>query len=627
MRWRSPREILFRLNQEAGNAILLGKPPRLTGDVSAIRAPLPDSGPAVAALRETPAAAAIVREAREILAHRFALLGLQIETGPNIRWRYDYQNRKETAALYFRRVPYLDAARAGDHKVIWELNRHQHLVVLAQAYRLTGEREFIAEIQLQIESWLEANPFQCGINWASALEVAFRALSWMWIDHLAGAQADPAFRRRFLEGLYRHGHHLAMNLSVYFSPNTHLLGEAVALHALGLMFRGTPAGEEWIRVGRRVVDEQMERQVRPDGSHFEQSTYYHVYTLDMFLFHAALSVPGEAYREVLVRMAEYLDALMGPSRRLPSIGDDDGGRFFHPYGPRECFGRATLATCGVLLGRPEWIVEASDLHEQCIWWLGPQALQAPVGLPPERRSRWFPSAGVAVMVAGNTRAILKSGPFGPFRSGHSHADVLSLVVEEGNRDLLIDPGTFTYVGDPRWRDAFRGTAAHNTVRIDEMDQARPAGPFAWIDPPAVELRSWESSAEADELDAVCRYRGLVHRRRVRFVKAGFFAIVDDIDGPAGEHEIEQRWHPGPDAPIGRLVLEEPFEEEEGWRSPVFGEKIPARVVCVQRRTTLPCRVAAAVLVGSDSSVRIARSGDRVNFLWERAGGKPVTITL
>ena len=131
--------------------------------------------------------------------------------------------------------------------VIWELNRHQHLILLGraykltgeahQAYKLTGEAHYASEISRQLESWMEANPFQEGINWTSALEVSIRALSWIWVLHLAGDELGDALRTRVGTELYRHGLYIANNLSYYFSPNTHLLGEAVALHALGLLFR------------------------------------------------------------------------------------------------------------------------------------------------------------------------------------------------------------------------------------------------------------------------------------------------------------------------------------------------------------------------------------------------------
>ena len=183
-----------------------------------------------------------------------------------------------------------------------------------------------------------------------------------------------ALRARFLTALDRHGRYLELNLSVYFSPNTHLLGEAVALHALGVLFPAFPRAARWAETGGRIVEQQMERQVRDDGSHFEQSAYYHVYALDFFLLYRVLAKPAAAYDARLVAMAEYLDALLGVNGTLPLIGDDDGGRLFHPYGERARFGRATMATCAVLLQRPEWLRGPEYVHEQAAWWLGAEAL-------------------------------------------------------------------------------------------------------------------------------------------------------------------------------------------------------------------------------------------------------------
>src|SRR5579862_2625673 len=289
--------------------------------------------------------------------------------------------------------------------------------------------------------------------------------------------------------------------------------------------------------------EQMERQVQADGSHFEQSTYYHVYALDMFLLHAILAKPDRPYMDKLERMAVYLDNVLGPGRALAFIGDDDGGRLFHPYGKRDGFGRATMATASVVLDRHDWQWDVGDLHEQAAWWLGAGVIGRSPGAG-KRESRLFSDAGVAVMVSGDAQAIVDAGPFGPGGAGHSHADTLGIVVRSGDDEILIDPGTFTYVGDPKWRDWFRGTEAHNTVRIDGLDQARAAGPFRWANRPEVSILAWKTNAERDLLEAECRYGGFLHRRRVEFQKPAVIVIVDEIEGPAGDHDVEQLWHLG-----------------------------------------------------------------------------------
>jgi hypothetical protein len=434
-----------------------------------------------------------------------------------------------------------------------------------------------------------------GINWSSALEVAFRALSWIWLDHLAGADLAPDFRRTLLEALYRHGCFLEANLSVYFSPNTHLLGEAVALHTLGVVYPDLPRSSCWRARGAEIVEEEMERQVREDGTHFEQSTYYHVYALDFFLLHALQAETSVRYQEKLRRMAEYLDALLGSAGSIPLIGDDDGGRVFHPYGARNEFGRATLTTCGVFFDQPEWIGRTDNLAEQAAWWIGPAALGRPPAPRVSFQSRLFPDAGLAVMTSADVQIVIKAGGFGSSSAGHSHSDVLSFVCRRGSRDFLIDPGTFTYLADPTWRDYFRSSRAHNTVRIDGKDQAMPAGPFRWGGRPEARILDWSSTPERDSLEAECRYAGFVHHRRFVFSKRELLLVVfDRVEGPPGDHIVEQFWHAGEESAFDQMAFSRPAEEVEGWCSRTFGSKQPAPVRCVSYRGPLPVSLAAAI---------------------------------
>jgi Heparinase II/III-like protein/Heparinase II/III N-terminus len=542
---RTVRQIVFRVRQELANVWITALPPapRIVGDfIPGLK--LSPSGELVEGVTDL---------ADQIRQHRFPIFGLTIDTGPDIRWRRDYTRGIETDLLYFRRVPFLNTPRAGDHKIIWELNRHQHLVVLAQAYLLTGDSRNLEEIFAQLDSWTAANPFHRGTNWASALEVAFRALSWIWIDHYVGREMPSTFRARWLHMLYLHGCHLANNLSTYYSPNNHLVGEALALHALGLYFSGLPRARHWERLGARVMREQMDRQIRGDGSSFEQSTYYQVYLLDMFSLHSALANVGPVYQAKLKLMAEFLHAVAGPSGRLPLLGDDDGG----------CLSLAPIRPSG---GAGNW------------------------------QSKLFPDAGLAVMTYGDTQAIVDAGPFGALHAGHSHSDTLSIVLRSGDADILIDPGTYTYTGEPAWRERFRSTTAHNTVCIDGHDQAVPRGPFGWTDKPEVTILDWRTNNERDILEAECRYAGFTHRRRVEFRKPDLFLIVDDLSGPPGLHEVEQLWHLASSKARANLMLPDDAELTESWRSSRFGEKHLGPMLRVRRRAELPLRLEARIEV-------------------------------
>lgn len=604
LRGRSSREIAFRASQELNNLSMFLWAPSPGGNGVAGPLPaLPDPRTVAAQLRNTPYAKEVERLADEVLAHRFPMLGLTVETGPEIDWRKDYPNGKTSAPAYMRRVPYLDFDAVGDHKNIWELSRHQHLVLLAQAYLMTGKREYLAELFAQLESWFAANRFMRGINWTSALEVGFRALSWIWIWHLVSNEMTPELRKKFLTGIYQHGRYLEHNLSVYFSRNTHLLGEAVALHAIGALFPDLPRAAQWKAVAGAHVLAEMDHQVRDDGSHFEQSTYYHVYALDMFAFHLVVDRQApEKYRDRLARMAEYLNALLGPAREISCFGDDDGGRFFHPYGCKPRYGRATLAMVSQLLHQ-DFCYDDADAHELADWWLG-LSKNANVTLP-FTGNCLFKNTGMAVLTQGGLQLNLKYGPMAPDGAGHSHADLLSFTVRDGDEALLIDAGTYTYVGHPHWRDWFRGTAAHNTVVIDGLNQATPVDPFRWTDKPEPALES------ETPLTVTCRYHGFTHRRRLIWKAARTLIVVDEVTGSPGDHEVAQMWHsPARMSMVSpacfrlgsqaRLWANPDTSREYGeggqlgWMSPAFGVKEIAAALRVVKRGPLPIRIVAVL---------------------------------
>ncbi len=321
------------------------------------------------------------------------------------------------------------------------------------------------------------------------------------------------------------------------------------MHALGVFFRGQLRAARWEQCGAQVIRDQLRAQVRDDGSHVEQSSYYHVYALDMFRMHAALAPFDDIDASRVARMQEYRDALCGPSGKLPLIGDDDGGNLIAP-------------------ARPE--------------------------TPANHLSRFFSDAGLAVMVADANQVIVDAGSFGPWKAGHSHADTLNIIVRRGSEEILIDPGTFTYTGDVRWRDWFRSTQAHNTIAIDSLGQATPSGPFAWADRPDAHVHDWRTSATADEIDAECRYRGFTHRRRVVFEKPGTTTVMDDVSGPPGTHSIEQWWHLGSVGARDRIELPSDAELVSSWRSEMFGSKRESPAICVRRTGPLPMRFEARI---------------------------------
>jgi Heparinase II/III-like protein/Heparinase II/III N-terminus len=564
-------------------------------------------------------AEAVVSRAEKICRHQFDLLGYEgLQYGDRINWYLDLIHGKIAPRKPFYRVGYLDFDQVGDSKITWELNRHQHLVTLAKAYRLTGNDRFAQEILSQWKSWHAQNPYPVGINWASSLEVAFRSLSWIWVYALLDGMKflTEEFRRQYLAAQAVHGRHIERYLSTYFSPNTHLLGEGVALFFLGTLCPTLPGAARWKTKGWRIVLQESERQVNPDGLHFEQSTYYHVYALDFFL-HAALLASanglslGKKFEETLERMlnALFLLSRLGPP---PGLGDDDGGRLFDPARNHDEHLLDPLATGAILFGRGDFKYLARELREETIWLLGEAGVAEWDRLetqPPALHSDGLRSSGIFLLSAPETRTQLaiKGGPAIPQSRGHSHADALSLCLHAAGRALLIDPGSCEYVAPER--NLYRGTAMHNTVTVDGLDQADPDGQFSWKQELAVRTERW-ISGETFSLfvgvhDGYSRLAPPVrHHRSVLALNSGAFLVRDFLEGE-GKHRWELSWRLAPDL---QFVQEHLFRikqssqglallpvEKHGWSeqvhkgawSPVYGAQRTTTVLKFATESSSP----------------------------------------
>src|SRR5579859_2332560 len=521
----------------------------------------------------------IVAEANEICRHHFRLLGYRdLDYGPEIDWHLDAVHGLRSPLIPWFKINFLDFAAIGDHKVTWELSRHQHLVTLAKAWLLTGRETYAQEILAQWYSWQRANPYPLGVNWASSLEVAFRSLSWIWLLHLlAECPVVPAsFRDDLVRGLALNGRHIERYLSTYFSPNTHLLGEAVALFFIGTLCPQIRSAPRWKRRGWEMVLRESERQVRPDGFYFEQSTYYHVYALD-FLIHASvlaslndMPFPTE-YNRRLERMLDAL-AVLCRAGAPPRWGDDDGGRVFDPLRNRAEHLSDPLATGAVLFGRGDFKLLVGGLREETLWLLGEKGaakFDRIEAKKPEMRSVAAPDTGLYVMSCNQRKlqAVIDAGPQGALAGGHGHADALSLTLHAEERELLGDPGTYEYVGAGRERDQFRGTSAHNTFQLDGRNQSEPRGPFAWQRFANAKAEIWVTGETFDLF--VGSHDGYsqpgtpaIHRRWVFFRKPKFWLVRDLMLG-TGKHELDLRWHLNPE-------LSSPEQGED--RFFCFGEK-------------------------------------------------------
>jgi hypothetical protein len=586
-------------------------------------------------------AAQIVTTAVKSCRHRFDLLGFaDLDYGAEIDWHVDRVHGKQAPRVPWFQIGYLDFGQVGDSKITWELNRHQHLVNLAKAYRLTGNEEFAEEVIRQWKHWQRENPYPIGINWASSLEVAFRSLSWIWILFLLlnSPVMTAELRRDWVRALAVSARHIDTYLSTYFSPNTHLLGEAVALFFIGTLFPGLKPARRWKERGWKVVLNAAKGQVHDDGFYFEQSTYYHVYALDFFLQARVLAslnevqIPPE-FDAVLLRMLEAL-LLLGRAGMVPQVGDDDGGRVFDPRRNQAGDLLDPLSTGAALFQRGDFKFLCGNLREETLWLLGPSGLASFEDLQstePSSESAALRQSGLYLMADAESgqQLLIDGGPQGPGTAGHGHADALSLTLVSNGRILLTDPGTLEYVGSTSAdRVAYRGTAAHNTMRVDGRDQAESVGPFAWAGFPNVRAENWVAGRSfnffAGSHDGYRRLPEPVTHRRWVFHRKSSFWLVRDLAEGTGKHTLELTWHLGPTlAPVSArdYLFRNDLENialvtaqghgwsqsaDRGYWSPTYGRQERATVLSFSKAANLPAEFVTLLLSNAGMQAGIGR---------------------
>jgi len=595
---------------------------------------------------------ALLAAAARASAGRFSLLGAEFAFAGPIDWHYDPLARRSMPLAHWTALPYWRPGFCPGVRQIWELNRHQHFVTLAQAWQVSGDPRWSRALTGQWLSWIDTNPPGRGINWTSALELGLRLISWSHALEIVKSAPDCSsdFYARLLPAVHLHAEHIRRRLSRGSSANNHFLGECAGLICAGLFFPELRRAGAWLDQGLDLFWPEFLRQVHEDGVIREQSTGYQRYLYDygvlaiMAAAAAGRTVPAAVHGR-LERIAEFVAALIDAAGEVPQIGDSDDGQLLL-LDPRHQPADATpaptpwqdlLGEAALRFGRSDFAGLSAGFSPALFWRHGAAAAaKFPAAAAPARAAlQLFPEGGYAIMRRSDNGcaqlAVLDAGPLGlDAMAAHGHADALSFLLSAGGQPLLIDSGTYTYRGEARWRDYFRGTAAHNTIRIASQDQSQRLGPFQWGRQARARLIGLDAAGEhpvgseaAGEHDGY-RHLGILHRRSVRW-QEGSWRVEDHLSGK-GTHTVELFWHLAPcrwrwsavdtleaEFPGCRLliritaaaalqlrVVEGVESAPQGWYSPRFGQKKANPVLCVNTNEPLPVHIMTEIRVaGAD----------------------------
>jgi hypothetical protein len=472
---------------------------------------------------------------------------------------------------------------------------------LAHAFRETGDPTYLRTWERLVLSWIGQVP----VDFDPADVTGRRVQNWVYAWSIfSRAPHFPGFAhahaRRILASLDEQVRYLRDHLA---PERNHRTLELYALFIVGLAFPELDPGGALLDFAMRELHQNLLADVLPDGVHREGSTHYHMVVLRSFLGARAnaslfgLQMPP-GYDERLEKACEFALHCHRPDGQIPALSDSDRGSYVD-----------LLALASRLLHRPDFLYVATS---------------GGAGKPPAERGRDFLRGGYffqrsgwgegEVSFADERFLAFDCGPLGD--GGHGHYDLLSVEISAHGRPLLVDPGRYSYSEHgPNWRRWFKGTAAHNTVCVDGLDQT----PYSCGKPksPVAEARLCDH-LRGRSLDLLCGQAvspcyDAVHTRRVLFVFNEYWIIEDRLTGMR-PHHYDLRFHLPPEAsayvemtagdggtrveaPGLTLLIWPPGENrlEPGWVAPRYGQKLPAPVVCVGLRDVAEARFLTLVI--------------------------------
>ena len=478
------------------------------------------------------------------------------------------------------------------------LHKFYYLKDLACAYDFTGNENYARKWVELIDTWIDQVPESFIDSQVTGRRLQQWLLSYRYfVGKLHAPSVTPDFFARFIQSVNSQTHHLCAHLT---PEGNHRTLELYAIFVVAITFPELNSANYFLELSKSHLLANIQEDLLADGVHRELSTDYHHTVLKNYLRFRELAklnritLPAEC-DELLNKALDFSCYVHKPDGFIPAINDGD------------CQSYLTLLKKGhTLFGAPHWLYAAS---------------QGQQGQAPTARSRLFATSGYCILRSDWTCQPYTKGHYLFFdcaRLGfgsHGHYDLLNIEAAAFGKALIVDPGRYTYcetghADGVNWRKYFKGTAAHNTVTVDGLDQIayqceRPVDPE-----PEVQLDYYISRSGYDWVQgrALSRRYPVVHERNILFVHAEYWVVTDRLLAEQ-THDYDLRFHLARDAQdqvrmdgtenmyrviAPNLVLAQAADEqieatlEEGFVSPEYGIKYAAPVVRFSRKQSATC---------------------------------------
>ena len=560
------------------------------------------------------AAAALASDSRELLASATRIVAGEVcffgshwrSVGSPPDWFRDPWSGQSWDSANAHWSATAEFATAGvDIKVIWELSRFEWAVVLSRAFALSGREEFLQTLCLWLDSWVQSNPANGGVNWKCGQETSIRLLR--SLEALRFISWQPSAATAIRAFVAAHLRRIEVTLSYATGQdNNHGTSEAAALLVAGRWLLAQGAEGELAKfaarvaaVGQQHIVERILHLVSPDGTFSQYSVNYHRMLLDtVAMVEAWMHALGAASAFVAcadrVRAAiDWLQTMVEPeSGDAPNLGANDGTALLISPATAYRDHRPTLQLASCLFYRERRYPRGPWDDASRYWGIEPQ--DHPLATVARSARNFMPGGFISMPGQGSPARSWALLRVPSYRFRPSQADALHLDLWIDGENVIRDAGSYSYNADGHWHEYFSGTRGHSTCEFDGRDQMPRLGRFLfsrWLSCDELRLGD-ENDAGREIVAAYTDYAGARHRRSVRATDSRWI-VHDEVGGFRQRAVIRWRLAPGSWTLSGSRLTGPKISIEvqsdgpcvlrmaEGWESRVYLERRPLPVLEIE----------------------------------------------
>lgn len=358
-----------------------------------------------------------------------------------------------------------------------------------------------------LDRWVDENPPFLGIGW-QPFPISLRI-----VNIIKYALRGNTLSEKIKNSLYLQVRFLNKKCEYHLLGN-HLFENFKALCMAGLFF-DTRESKKWFQKGLRGIKKELDAQILNDGGHCELSPMYHSLFLEGLLdLQTLFQHQNKAFtwKNTVEKMLTWLTAIKRSDNEISYFNDAANGIAKTP-------------------------IELFDYAKK----LG---YQKPFD---HAQLKYFPDSGFVMVNQKQFKIICDAGDIGPnYLPGHGHADTLSFELMLNNVPLFVNLGTSCY-GNSHRRSFERGTAAHNTVVVNEKNSSDVwsgfrVGKRARIHQLSVTEMNGIISIEASH-DGYTRFKKNAFHRRKWLISENKILITDSLSRPVDDTTAYFHLHP------------------------------------------------------------------------------------